>query len=80
MKPKEKPVVQLVKPLTPVAPQPVGSTTEFESGFMTGYERGIAAEREILMREFEHKHQMEPFESTAHHESDHLNNLVDATE
>ena len=55
--PKEQPVVQLVKPLTAPLPRvPVGASHEFESGYMTGYERGIAAERELLMKEFEHKH------------------------
>ena len=39
---------------------------------MTGYERGIAAERELLMKEFEHKHQTAPFDVSpiVHHEAE----------
>ena len=62
MKPTDQPVVQLVKPLAPVPHPPSGSSTEFESGYMSGYERGIAAERELLMKEFAHKRQTEDFD------------------
>ena len=80
VKPTTQPVVQLVKPLAPIPQPPSGSSTEFESGYMSGYERGIAAERELLMKEFEHKRQATPFdipEAEEHHEPAENDYFVD---
>ena len=41
---------------------PGDKSADFKTGYLTGYEQGIEAERELMMGEFKHKYQMEPFD------------------